>query len=59
MVTLASYEDGGAEKTLADLRTAAESCSGGFTGGVKGDEQKVTSVKEEKVAAARRPPPGR
>ncbi|CAL9548191.1 hypothetical protein SUDANB106_04395 [Streptomyces sp. enrichment culture] len=50
MVTLASYEDGGAEKTLADLRTAAESCSGGFTGGVKGDEQKVTGVKEEKVA---------
>ncbi|MCG3043621.1 hypothetical protein ACLIYM_22530 [Streptomyces fenghuangensis] len=49
MVTLSSYEDGGAQKALADLRTAAESCSGGFTGGVKGDGQKVTGIEEEKV----------
>ncbi|MCI0383766.1 hypothetical protein, partial [Streptomyces sp. CNQ085] len=49
MVTLASYEDGGAQKAFTGLRAAAESCSGGFTAGVEGDGQEVTGVEEEKV----------
>ncbi|MTE21443.1 hypothetical protein F0L17_20475 [Streptomyces sp. TRM43335] len=49
VVSLSSYEDGGARKAVADLRAAAEACSGGFTGGVKGEEQKVIGVEEGKV----------
>ncbi|WP_031508869.1 hypothetical protein [Streptomyces megasporus] len=48
-VSLSSYEGDGAEKAVADLRAAADACSGGFNGGIKGDEQKVTGVKAEKV----------
>jgi len=48
-VFLSSYEAGGAEKAAADLRAAADTCSGGFTGGAKGEELEVTGIKKEKI----------
>jgi hypothetical protein len=44
VVSLASYEDGGAEQAMKDLSTAAEKCAGGFTYTAKGNETKVLSV---------------
>ncbi|MFD7708231.1 hypothetical protein [Streptomyces sp. NPDC059786] len=47
-VTLASYEDGGAETVLEDTRTAVEKCAGGFTftaAGEKAETLKVVSTK--------------
>ncbi|MFE9725358.1 hypothetical protein ACFYQ5_17600 [Streptomyces sp. NPDC005794] len=50
LVTLASYEDDGATKSLAELRESAAKCSaGGFTLTMQGSEQKVTKLTEEKV----------
>ncbi|GAA2255786.1 lipoprotein [Streptomyces atrovirens] len=44
MLNLASYEDGGAEKALAELKAAAEKCAGGFTASMGGDELKVAEA---------------
>jgi hypothetical protein len=44
MVTLASYEDGGAEQAMKDLNEAAKKCSGGFSATVAGDTTKVLKV---------------
>ncbi|MDG9716925.1 hypothetical protein [Streptomyces sp. DH24] len=44
VVTLSSYEDGGAEKAMKDLTTAAEKCAGGFAYTANGTETKVLSV---------------
>ncbi|TXS16825.1 MULTISPECIES: hypothetical protein [unclassified Streptomyces] len=50
LVTLASYDGDGADKSLAELRdSAAECATGGFTLSVKGSKQKVTKLTEEKV----------
>lgn len=51
MLSLSAYGSGGAEKAAADLSAAAEACSGGFAGGVRGEPQKVTGItKEDKVS---------
>lgn len=44
MLNLASYEDGGAEKALAALKTAAEKCAGGFDATVGSDEMRIAKV---------------
>lgn len=44
IVTLASYEDGGAEQAMKDLNKATEQCSGGFTYAVDGDKIKIVEV---------------
>ncbi|MER5551230.1 hypothetical protein ABT001_05990 [Streptomyces sp. NPDC002793] len=50
LVTLASYDDDGATKSLAELRDSAAKCAtGGFTLTMKGSKQKVTKLTEEKV----------
>lgn len=43
-VTLASYEDGGAEQAMKELTAAADACAGGFSYTAKGSENKVVSV---------------
>ncbi|MGW0788487.1 hypothetical protein ACWD04_09560 [Streptomyces sp. NPDC002911] len=50
LVTLASYDDDGATKSLAELRDSAAKCAaGGFSLTLQGTEQKVTELTEEKV----------
>jgi hypothetical protein len=50
LVTLASYDGDGAAKSFAELRASAAECaSGGFTMTMKGSEQKITKLTEEKV----------
>ncbi|MEE1941157.1 hypothetical protein V1L54_17395 [Streptomyces sp. TRM 70361] len=49
MVSLSSYDGAGAERTLADLRTAATDCGGGFTSTAPEDKRKVTGITGEKV----------
>ncbi|MFD6277755.1 hypothetical protein ACFWFI_19605 [Streptomyces sp. NPDC060209] len=50
LVTLASYDDDGAAKSLAELRESAAKCAtGGFTLSMKGSKQKVTKLTEEKA----------
>ncbi|MGY1500384.1 hypothetical protein ACW4TU_28025 [Streptomyces sp. QTS52] len=47
VITLASYEDGGAEQAMKDLDTAATKCAGGFAytvGGTKTDAAKVATT---------------
>ncbi|POX54668.1 hypothetical protein [Streptomyces sp. Ru72] len=44
LVTLASYDDGGAEKAFADLKTAAAKCAGGFAFTVDGEKTKIVKV---------------
>ncbi|MFE1286467.1 hypothetical protein [Streptomyces sp. NPDC058751] len=44
MVTLASYENGGAEQAMKDLSAAAEKCAGGFSITVAGEKTKVLKV---------------
>ncbi|MFF3909203.1 hypothetical protein ACFYZJ_25180 [Streptomyces sp. NPDC001848] len=44
VITLASYEDGGAAKAFADLKTAATKCAGGFAFTVGSDKTKVGKV---------------
>ncbi|PJE93949.1 hypothetical protein CUT44_32285 [Streptomyces carminius] len=48
-VSLSSYDGAGAEQALADLRTAATDCGGGFTSTAPRDKRKVTGITEEKV----------
>jgi hypothetical protein len=49
VVTLASYENGGAEQAMKDLNTAAAKCAGGFSFTVAGDTSK--NLKVAKTAA--------
>ncbi|MFF8591375.1 hypothetical protein ACF061_07970 [Streptomyces sp. NPDC015220] len=51
MVTLASYQDGGAEKVMKDLNTALTSCAGGYTFTAAGEKTK--SLKVAKTDAPR------
>ncbi|MFB7457141.1 MULTISPECIES: hypothetical protein [unclassified Streptomyces] len=44
VVTLASYEDGGAEQALKDLRTAADKCAGGYTYSADGTKTGIAKV---------------
>lgn len=44
MVTLASYDDGGAEQAMKDLNTAAAKCAGGFSFTAEGDTTKNLKV---------------
>ncbi|MFD9001264.1 hypothetical protein ACFV0T_09890 [Streptomyces sp. NPDC059582] len=44
LVTLASYEDGGAEQAMKDLNAAATKCAGGFSFTVAGDTTKNLKV---------------
>ncbi|MEV0979153.1 hypothetical protein [Streptomyces sp. NPDC049915] len=44
IVTLATYADGGAEKTFAGLKTAATACAGGYSWTVGSDTTKVGKV---------------
>ncbi|MFF3616175.1 hypothetical protein [Streptomyces sp. NPDC002580] len=44
VVTLASYEGGGAEQAMKDLNAAAEKCAGGYSFTAEGDTSKVLKV---------------
>ncbi|MFF9125937.1 hypothetical protein ACF09J_21965 [Streptomyces sp. NPDC014889] len=44
IVTLASYDDGGAEQALKDLRTAAEKCTGGYSYTADGTRTGIAKV---------------
>ncbi|MFI8857531.1 hypothetical protein ACIGW5_12960 [Streptomyces prasinus] len=48
LVTLASYEDGGAEQVLKDIDAAVEKCAGGFTATAAGEKVEfLKAVKAE------------
>jgi hypothetical protein len=49
VVSLSSYEGDGAQKTMKTVTDAVEGCSGGFTAGSGGEEQKFTKVTTEKA----------
>jgi hypothetical protein len=49
-LSLYAYEDKGAEEALADVRTAAEECAGGFTGTAVDEDVKVTKITEETIS---------
>jgi hypothetical protein len=51
MTSLWSYDADGAEQALDVIRTAGEKCAAGFAMSLDGDEQQVTKIAEEKVAA--------
>ncbi|GAA3498288.1 lipoprotein [Streptomyces prasinosporus] len=51
MTSLWSYDADGAERTLETLREAGEKCAGGFTMTADGEEQRITGVTEEELAA--------
>ncbi|MFJ6070057.1 hypothetical protein ACIQFU_04325 [Streptomyces sp. NPDC093065] len=46
LVTLASYEDGGAEAVLKDVKEAAGACAGGFTFTAMGETARIAKVAE-------------
>ncbi|MFB7083937.1 hypothetical protein [Streptomyces sp. NPDC056296] len=49
LVTLASYDDGGAEAVLKDVKEAAGKCAGGFTFTAVGETAKIAKVAEDKA----------
>ncbi|MFD5447685.1 hypothetical protein ACWDTR_06005 [Streptomyces sp. NPDC003470] len=49
LVTLASYEDGGAETVLKDLKAAVGRCAGGLSYTAAGEKAKVAKVTEDKA----------
>ncbi|WP_217144359.1 hypothetical protein [Streptomyces sp. AC627_RSS907] len=49
LVTLASYEDGGAEAVIEDVRTAAGTCAGGFAFTAVGQSAKIAEVAEDQA----------
>ncbi|MET7479686.1 hypothetical protein ABZT17_35715 [Streptomyces sp. NPDC005648] len=52
IVSLSSYDGGGARETMKSVSAAVSGCAGGFTVSAKGqDTQKFTKVAEEKSAA--------
>ncbi|MFE0201757.1 hypothetical protein [Streptomyces sp. NPDC058985] len=44
LVTLATYDDGGAEAVLKDVKEAADTCAGGFTFTAMGEPAKIAKV---------------
>jgi hypothetical protein len=56
IVSLSSYEGGGAEETMSSVSDAIKGCAHGFTatpkGGAKDDTQKFTKVAAEKASGA-------
>lgn len=50
IVTLSSYDGGGAEETMKSVSDAIAACAGGFTAGSGGEEQKFTKVGEEQAS---------
>ncbi|MFG2310324.1 hypothetical protein ACGFS9_16885 [Streptomyces sp. NPDC048566] len=44
VVTLASYDDGGAEQAMKDLAEAAKKCAGGYGFAVGGDKTRIVKV---------------
>ncbi|AYN39723.1 hypothetical protein D9753_13205 [Streptomyces dangxiongensis] len=48
VVTLASYDGGGAEQALTSVSDAVKACAGGFSGQQAGEKGKFTKVAEEK-----------
>ncbi|NJP49306.1 hypothetical protein HCJ93_04255 [Streptomyces sp. SBST2-5] len=44
LITLASYEDGGAEKAMKGLSAAAEKCTGGFKTTTSGEKLEIAKV---------------
>jgi len=51
LVTLASYEDGGAEKVLKDVNAAVSACSGGFAYTAAGVKNQIDKVVTDKAPA--------
>ncbi|MEU9590016.1 hypothetical protein AB0D84_09860 [Streptomyces sp. NPDC048193] len=51
LVTLASYEDGGAEKAVADVKAAMSACAGGFSHTAAGVRTQVDKVVADKAPA--------
>jgi hypothetical protein len=49
LVTLATYDDGGAETVLADVKKAAGACAGGFAFTAMGEQAKIAKVAEDKA----------
>ncbi|MBD0423043.1 hypothetical protein H0H10_28465 [Streptomyces sp. TRM S81-3] len=49
LVTLASYEDGGAESALKDLKAAVGTCAGGFTTTAAGEKAEIAKVAEDRA----------
>ncbi|MFE0804819.1 hypothetical protein [Streptomyces sp. NPDC058812] len=49
LVTLATYDDGGAEAVLKDVKEAAGKCAGGFTFTAVGETAKIAKVVEGKA----------
>lgn len=47
LVTLASYEDGGAEAVLKDVKEAAGACAGGFAFTAMGEQARIAKVAED------------
>ncbi|MFG3100301.1 hypothetical protein ACGFZL_07265 [Streptomyces sp. NPDC048182] len=51
LITLASYEDGGAEAVMKDVEAARSACAGGFAHTVEGVETKILKVAADKAPA--------
>ncbi len=49
LVTLATYEDGGAEAVLTDVKTAAGACTAGFSFTAVGETARIAKVAEAKA----------
>ncbi|WP_395572041.1 hypothetical protein [Streptomyces sp. BK79] len=49
LLTLASYDDGGAETVLKDVKAAAGKCAGGFSFTAMGEPAKIAKVAEDKA----------
>ncbi|MGW8063662.1 hypothetical protein ACVV2G_15640 [Streptomyces ziwulingensis] len=47
LVTLATYDDGGAQAVLADVKKAAGACAGGFAFTAVGEQAKIAKVTED------------
>ncbi|MET9253348.1 hypothetical protein [Streptomyces sp. NPDC003717] len=52
LITLASYEDGGAEAVLKDVKAAQGACAGGFAYAADGGKTRITKVAADKAAPA-------
>ncbi|MFD6414501.1 hypothetical protein, partial [Nocardia asteroides] len=50
LVTLATYDDGGAEAVLKDVKEAAGACAGGFTFTAMGEPAKIAKVAQGEAA---------
>ncbi|KYK16966.1 MULTISPECIES: hypothetical protein [Streptomyces] len=49
LITLASYDDGGAEKAVEEVRTALGECAGGFSFTAAGEPAEIAKVAEDKA----------